>query len=188
MCSVTWRCRNASLLKNTIYLHSVTVMATEAHLSSVCWVYWLETSFHTRLRSTSTSTIKWRGPASAEWDHVRAARTLRETERRISGCLWLSIIIPFSDLCVKSLKKPSHFPPPSKAEPKAPSRDRSTSPRTPWVIDPLGQVISLARSPANPPTNLPRSLISSYLSPGMQPFILKNTLSCNTLEKALQRT
>ena len=129
-------------------------------------MYWLETSFHTRLRSTSTSTIKWHGPASAEWDHVRAARTLRETERRFSGCLWLSIIILFSDLCVQSLKKPSDSPPPchSKAEPKAPSRDRSTSPRTPWVIDPLGQVISLARSLARQPTHKPTPLLNLLLS------------------------
>ena len=152
-------------------------------------MYWLETSFHTRLRSTSTSTIKWHSPASAEWDHVRAARTLRDREAilRLSVALyyhpffWLVCSVPEETLRFA----PHHH---SKAEPKAPSRDRSTSPRTPWVIDPLGQVISLARSPANPPTNLPRSLISSYLSPGMRPFILKNTLSCNTLEKASQRT
>lgn len=97
----------------------------------------------------------------------------------------LSIIIPFSHCvcaaCVLSAPPP---PPTDTTELKALSGDRSTS----TVSNRPSWSSHLARPPPHPqPT---RSLISSYLSPGMQPLILKNTLSCNTLEKprsALQK-
>lgn len=69
---------------------------------------------------------------------------------------------------------------PSNTELKALSGDHATSPHPLWVIDPLGQVILLARHLTH---NTTHSLISSYLSPGMQPLILRNTLSFNTLGK-----
>lgn len=72
----------------------------------------------------------------------------------------------------------NHQIPPGNTELKALSGDHATSPHPLWVIDPLGQVILLARHPTH---NTTHSLISSYLSPGMQPLILKNTLSCNIL-------
>lgn len=110
--------------------------------------------FTPALRSASMSAV--RHPPPTRWEGVSGAWTLSERACRgghkfiinIPGCLWLSVIIPFSLTCV-SLKK----------EPKS----DGTPPLHMWVIDPLAQVISF--SPHTQPT---LSLISSYLSPGMQ--------------------
>lgn len=124
-----------------------------------------------------------------DWPRINSLRACQDrmnTQREKSQRIKIkhpSIIIPFSDLCVCSKCLTCAFPwrncqiSNSKTELKAPSGDLSTC----TVSNRPSRSGHLARPSPHPQATL--SLISSYLSPGMQPLILKNTLSCNTLEK-----
>lgn len=164
-------------------------MATKAHLSNV---YCLETSFtfHTWQKSPGTSTIK----SLASHQFTESMSGPREYPERagvtglkhnILDCVsrtapYYHFFLWLCNVCLVFAfpKKPADSL--SNSELKVLSGDDATSAQPLWVIDPLGQVISLARHPTH---NTTRSLISPYLSPGMQPLSLKNTLSCNTLGK-----
>lgn len=95
-----------------------------------------------------------------------------------------SIIAPFSDLCVWTECLLWAF---------FPWRKLSDFQQLIWTVSGSLHLSTCAVSnrhcwsghlahPA-PHPHATRSLISSYLAPGMQPLILKNTLSCNILEK-----